>query len=181
MKKLIFALLLVLGLSFGAFAQNTNDKVDFYFGYQYLRQNIDTNRKFAFDKSSDLHGVNAAVTGYVSDHVGLTAEGGFNFGTDSRYDSSLLTAMGGLTIKARNNKSVQPFIRGLAGVARERAAVNQLNFDVSDVGFAFAAGGGIDLKVDKNLAIRLIQADYMQTRFNGEPTHNLRIGAGIVF
>jgi hypothetical protein len=182
MKKIFAAILLVIGMTFAlAMPADGQGTIQTSFEYQGLRKNVDENHSFSIDKSHDLHGAAASVTGFFSDTVGVTGEAGFNFGTDSRYDNSLLTAMGGVTIKARNNKQWQPFARGLVGVARERETVSQLSFDTRDVGLAFAAGGGLDIKVDDNLSIRAFRADYMQTRLFGTVSHNLRLGVGIVF
>jgi opacity protein-like surface antigen len=50
--------------------------------------------------------------------------------------------------------------------------------------FAFAAGGGLNINVSRHLAIRVLQADYLQTQLpndaNNEQNH-LRVSAGIVF
>jgi hypothetical protein len=53
----------------------------------------------------------------------------------------------------------------------------------SQNGFALTTGGGLDVKLATYLALRLIQADYLLTRFkNGTNDHqnNLRLSAGIV-
>jgi hypothetical protein len=52
--------------------------------------------------------------------------------------------------------------------------------------FAMAAGGGVDLKVSKRVAIRLAEVDYFLTRYTNPITstnnqNNLRYLAGIVF
>lgn len=55
---------------------------------------------------------------------------------------------------------------------------------MSDTGFGFIAGGGIDLKVHKNIAIRPIQIDYLLgTHENGADfnLHNLKLSFGVVF
>lgn len=50
--------------------------------------------------------------------------------------------------------------------------------------FAFAAGGGINVRLSRKLALRAVQADYLQTRLpnstNNQQNH-LRISGGIVF
>jgi outer membrane immunogenic protein len=48
---------------------------------------------------------------------------------------------------------------------------------------AFMAGGGLDLTVNRHLAIRAIQADYLRTQLpngQGNQQNLLRAGAGIV-
>lgn len=187
MKNLLAVAVLAIVTLFGAAsvasAQGTLSKnTEVYVGYQFVRVNPDVRTpNFRFDRTSDSNGVNASLTGYFK-NVGLTGEVAANFSGGAN-DNSLVTAMGGLTIKAKSNKTFQPFIRGLVGGARIRAANQQLtNFtDRSDVGLAFAGGIGLDVKVGKTVSLRLLQADYLQTRIFNNVQHNVRLGAGLVF
>jgi hypothetical protein len=116
--------------------------------------------------------------------VGLTAELGANF-DGGRSDSSLVTAMGGLVLKARNNKRLQPFVRGVAGLSRVRAADQQFRnvANLSDTSFAFAVGTGLDLKFKDHGRVgwRILQVDYLQTRALNDVQHSVRLGTGLVF
>jgi outer membrane protein OmpA-like peptidoglycan-associated protein len=55
--------------------------------------------------------------------------------------------------------------------------------------FALALGGGLDVKIHRHIALRLIQAEYLMTRFKDPSSpagtsgtrNNLRLSAGIVF
>lgn len=184
MRKFFLAFAALFMFAAGAQAQSLNEKTDVYVGYQFVRVNPDVQQPtFRFDNTSDSHGVNGAVTYYFGDkNVGLTGELAANF-DGGRQDSSLVTALTGVTVKARSNKTFQPFARGLVGVNRTRAANEQLSniFDRSDVNGAFALGVGLDAKVSKNVSIRVAQVDYLNTGAFGERQHNLRLGAGIVF
>ena len=162
--------------------KNSNE---FYVGYQFVRQNPDVrNTNFRFDNTTDSNGVNVSATHYGQSNVGITGELAANF-DGGRQDSSLVTAMVGVTAKARNYKNFQPFVRGLVGVGRIRAANEQLNAtrfkDFSDTGLAFALGTGVDYKVGKRVSFRILQVDYLQTRTFGSPQHNIRVGSGITF
>jgi hypothetical protein len=184
-KNFVLSLVAVVALSVFAVPASAQKKVDVYVGAQAVRVNPDIKQpNFKFDNTTDSVGVNGSVTGFVAKSVGVTGEVGATF-DGGKYDSSLVTAMGGLTIQGRRDKTVQPFIRGLVGVARERAANEQVNpktfLDRSDLGLAFAAGAGVDVRVGKNVALRLVQADYLQTQILGTTQHNLRVGAGIRF
>jgi hypothetical protein len=74
----------------------------------------------------------------------------------------------------------------MAGFAYSQTRNDSLGLDINDTGFAFAAGGGVDIKaLSSRLAIRLLQADYVMTRFDdglgGTTTsHNVRASTGIV-
>ena len=43
------------------------------------------------------------------------------------------------------------------------------------------AGGGVDWNATTHIGIRLIQAEYLMTRFASETQNNARISAGVVF
>lgn len=182
MKKIIALAVLVLA-SFGvAFGQSSDSKFENYVGYQFVRINPDvTTPSFRFEKSSDLHGINASTTYYVNERFGVTAELGANFDA-SGSRKGLYTAMGGATFKFRKAHTLNPFIRGLVGVGLERAN-NELTTlpSKSDLALAYATGVGLDARVSDKVSIRLIQADYLRTNNYGVPQHNLRLGAGIVF
>lgn len=57
----------------------------------------------------------------------------------------------------------------------------------SENSFAMTAGGGLDLRVHRHLAIRLVQAEYLMTRFTSYTTgvsgtqNDMRLSSGIVF
>ena len=51
----------------------------------------------------------------------------------------------------------------------------------SDTGFAMAFGGGVDVKVSKRFAFRVIQFDYVPTHLFDTWEHNIRFGIGVVF
>ena len=80
----------------------------------------------------------------------------------------------------------QPFGQVLVGVAHAGGSLVQGSAStVSNAGAAFASslGGGLDLRVSRNLSFRLAEADYLITTFdNGGNNHqnNLRGGAGLV-
>jgi hypothetical protein len=115
MKKFLLMLVMVMFAGqINAPAQGTvTPNTEFYTGYQGV------NSVENFDFSSTVHGVNGSATWYVSDSseslpIGVTAEGAGNF----KDGQSLVSAMAGLTLKARQFQTFQPFLHGLAGVTR---------------------------------------------------------------
>lgn len=184
-------LLAVLVLGTSALAQTTSapvksaDRVDVYVGYQFDRASFSFEEQdFEFNDSTDTHGVNASLAIFPGDYgqpLGITGEFGANF-SGGRENASLVTAMGGIILQARKSK-VQPFVRGLIGGARIRVANQQLEnfFDTSDVSLAWAVGGGLDVRLGKKVAWRIIQADYMRTKNFGVTINHLRLGTGIRF
>jgi hypothetical protein len=180
MRNFLMVAILAIVSLFGASAVNAQGTLannsEVYVGYQFVRQNAELDvPSFSFDSPRDSHGANVSATGYFSKFTGLTGEVGANFNNEGP-DRSLVTGMAGLTLKARNANIVQPFVRGLVGVASQKVE----GVD-NDTGLSFAAGAGLDVKVGKTVSLRLIQADYLQTRLFGNVQHNVRVGAGVVF
>jgi hypothetical protein len=78
----------------------------------------------------------------------------------------------------RKNKRIVPFGHGLLGAVR--GGSGYLNISKPEMRFGAYVGGGLDVKVSPNIALRVIQADYLLTRFSGARQDNLRLSAGIV-
>lgn len=184
MKKVIAILFTIGSLAFGAYAQ-TESKNEVFVGYSFLKQDVKFEKpNFKFDENTDSHGFNVNYTRYVgkSDNkngvVGFTVDLGANFDNN---DASLVTLMGGVVIKARNQKYFQPYVRGLAGVAREHVNRNNV-FDATDIKPAYAVGAGFDVKTKaKNNWALSFGADYLGTNFRGEQQGAVRLVAGVRF
>jgi opacity protein-like surface antigen len=87
----------------------------------------------------------------------------------------------------RKNKTVTPFAHALMGFDHAKVTDSasyfgeSLNVDtLKDTGFAAVVGGGIDLNVQKNFAVRLIQADYFLTKHLDQTWNNMSLSSGIV-
>lgn len=117
-------------------------------------------------------------------------------GLDTR--SSLYNFVGGVQVKDnRKSGRFKPFAHAMAGVAHIRTKLENFTCSpanlcgpqfgtpdttVSDSGLALVFGGGIDIRVNDRVQIRAIQFDYNPIRGDeGPPSHNARIGFGIVF
>lgn len=48
-------------------------------------------------------------------------------------------------------------------------------------GFEFAGGGGLDYNINKNLAWRIAQVDYVGIAGGGQVLNNIRAQSGLVF
>lgn len=177
---------LVLGTAFAVSAQTNQTNHEGFVGYQYLRQNVEIAvPSLHFNENTDSHGFNAGYTYYFDSKrvdkvgvLGVTADLGANFDTN---DARLVTVMAGATLKARNSNYVQPYVRALAGLARQD--VNRGNLlDINDTSFAWAAGGGLDINFKKLSRYKFrIGADYLQTSLSGQRQNNVRLTTGFVF
>jgi hypothetical protein len=105
--------------------------------------------------------------------LGITADfsGVYN---SVRTDSSVYTFTAGPVLTARL-PVVQPFVHALFGGARISAG------GASDTAFAMFLGGGLDIGFRKGIAFRLIQADWLMTKFSDQTQDKQgRVSAGIV-
>jgi opacity protein-like surface antigen/outer membrane protein OmpA-like peptidoglycan-associated protein len=98
----------------------------------------------------------------------------------------------GPRISFRSHSRVTPFVQALfGGMHANEVSLSHCTFSCtflpSENTFAWAAGGGLDVRVRRHFAIRLIQAEYLMTRFPDYSTglttsqNDMRLSSGIVF
>ena len=180
MRKLLFvATLLVLLLPLTAAAQDA-PKVEIFGGYSYFR---------ADDKiDADLHGWNASVAGNVNKWFGVVGDFSGHYdnfdGPGFNTDINLHLFTFGPKFAYRKYERVTPYGHVLLGAARTHTKVVTAAATVrdTDTDFALIAGGGLDLNVNKSLAVRLFQTDYVFIRDGSLDTnfHNFRVSTGLV-
>lgn len=76
---------------------------------------------------------------------------------------------------------ITPFVHFLMGVARASAKVTPVGPHDAETSFALAAGGGVDMKVGKSTAVRLLKAEYFRTDVLGTKQNSFRAAAGMIF
>jgi hypothetical protein len=149
-----------------------------------------------------MHGGSASLALNLTNWMGLVADFG-------GYDDSRVSGSGGVVASAgntftyllgprfslRKSKRIIPFGQVLFGVVHASpvtlsgctgASCTPIS---SDTTFAMTAGGGVDLKLSRHIAIRLFQAEYLMTRFADISTitenriiqNNVRLSTGLVF
>jgi len=190
MKKLsLLTLLLVLCLPLAASAQEEAPKVEMFGGYSFLRVNPGQGAD-----GVSAHGFNTSLAGNITKNIGVVGE--FSRFTKSANISDIINdpIFGSFEARARvstfmfgprftlRGGNAEPFVHALFGGAHGKfeASAGGLSEEVSGVAFAYALGGGLDIKVHDNFAIRIAQLDYIQARVAGEGLNNLRYSAGIV-
>jgi hypothetical protein len=134
-------------------------KAEIFGGYQF------THLQPAFN----ANGWNASVTGNFKHVLGITAD----FSGAYKPNLHVHTYTFGPVLAARL-PVVQPFIHALfGGITASDGS--------SNTGFAMLVGGGIDLGMRKGIGFRIVQADWLSTRFSGNTNNrNLRASTGIV-
>jgi len=189
MKKLsLLTLLLVLCLPLASLAQEA-PRAELFGGYSYLRVNPGEGIN-----SVSAHGFNTSIAGNVTKNIGIVGE--FSRFTKSERISDLFNEPGPGAASAKATVSTymfgprftlrtgnaEPFVHALVGGAHgsfEASAVGLSERGSGDA-FTYALGGGLDIKVHDNFAIRLAQVDYLRTKVAGEGLNSLRYSVGIV-
>ena len=189
MKRLALlcgAMLLFAGL---ASAQDS-PKIEAFGGYSYLRAN-DGGEGFNFNGGSGSLAYNLTPwLGVVGDFGGYHWSGSGDFAGE---DSTVVTYLFGPKVSFRRGP-ITPFAQVLLGGAHISASDNECE-DVrihgngtscgstsgSQNGFSMALGGGLDWNATSHIGIRLIQAEYLLTRFDSQSQNNARISTGVVF
>ena len=198
MKKLSFlASLVVFCLPLAASAQEVAPKAEIFGGYSFLRVDLGavpagTVPAGTVPSNIDTHGFNVSFAANPARHVGIISE--FSQFTKSDSASNLLgdPSLTGINAKVRvltllfgprvtlHRGKVEPFVHALFGAARADASALGMSLGDPGYAFAYALGGGFDVKVHNNLAIRLGQVDYLGARAGGEGLDNFRYSVGVV-
>ncbi len=193
MKKFVLVLVAVLLCGLPALAQEY-PKAELFMGYQWIRFGT----ALGGNPNINLNGGGGSIAYNFNPALGLKAEfTGAGFGDLSQSASTGLTTltrsgnfftyMFGPQVTIRKSSRVQPYGHLLFGGAFSNYYANLQTkgtvytgptyVDAGKHAFALAFGGGIDVKVHKNVAIRVAQVDYFMTRFSGRPVSTAGTGS----
>ena len=170
MRKFMGLIALMALAIIPAHAQTT-PQVEIMGGYSYLRADMS-------GADIGLHGWNASLTENVNRWLGGTAEFGGFYASPGSVNVNAYSFMFGPKFSYRKNDSFTPFAHVLLGGLH--ASRGYLGISQPTTDFAAAFGGGLDVKVNKIVSIRVIQADYIVTPFLNQTQSNIRLSAGVV-
>jgi opacity protein-like surface antigen/outer membrane protein OmpA-like peptidoglycan-associated protein len=184
------------------YTQNKTPKVELFLGYSYFR-GLPTYA--AGNRMVELNGGTASVAFNLNRYLGLVGDfAGFRdtqlnltgLGANpprvADSSGSVFTYLFGPRLSYRKWERVTPFAQALfGGVHASQVKLSGCTGTLctplpTQNAFAFTAGGGLDIKVQRHLAIRVVQAEYMMTRFADVTTgasnsqNDLRLSAGLV-
>lgn len=164
-RKLFLVLGLFLLVSISARAQGLSDKVEVFGGYTF--------EHFGSSPSANLNGWELAGQYKVTDWLGGVADLDGHYGSIAGTGTSVHTFLFGPQVSwpAR----ISPFAHVLVGGAHISGGGS------SDTSFSTALGVGIDARLTHGISWRVIQGDYLITRFFGSTQNNARVSTGIVF
>lgn len=173
MRNALLAVVCLLCLSALSVAQDV-PKAEVFGGYSYLRFNPGGGTSF------NNNGWNASLTGNLNKWLGFTGDfGGTYNGLATGVNSNLHTYMFGPKLTYRRDK-IAPYVHVLFGGAHSSLTAAGFGSSSSNA-FSFATGGGVDYKVKDRISLRLVQLDYLNTRFADAHQNNFRLSTGLVF
>jgi hypothetical protein len=187
MKKLFLSTLIVAAFATLTFAQSGDEykKGEFYVGVSgnYTEGNISSTDPF--------YGINVSGVYNVSKYVGIKGDVSTAYrrrtfpigqGQSLKTTSSIQNYLGGVQFKNNSREGrVKPFAHLLIGASVNGSKNNLFGSSFSRTSLAGVVGGGIDLRINKRVSLRLIQFDYNPILKNGLAFNNIRLGAGVVF
>jgi hypothetical protein len=178
-------------------------RAELFLGYSYVR-GVPTlspgNRmdylnggstSIAFNLNRTL-GLVADFGGYDASEIQLTGAGA-NPARVADASGTAFTFMAGPRLSFRHDR-ITPFVQALfGGVHASQVTLSNCAAPVvctplpTENAFAMTAGGGIDLRIHRHLAFRIVQAEYLMTRFADLSTgyrdtqNDMRLSSGLVF
>ncbi|HKS80915.1 MAG TPA: outer membrane beta-barrel protein [Candidatus Acidoferrales bacterium] len=160
LRRLSFVLGLALLCSVGVFAQGIGGKLDVSGGVSYM--------DFGASPSVNMAGWNFTGQYKFNDWFGGVADFSGNYGSGASVHTFLFGPQ--LSWPSR----VSPFAHVLLGAAHFSES------GVGDTSFSVAIGAGIDSKINDRFSWRIIEGDYVPTRFFGSTQNNARILTAVV-
>lgn len=171
-----------------------DNKFDVFGGYSFVHASDPVTATFTCPAGTcpittstfhpNLNGWEAAGTFKFTSWLGGTADFSGHYGSVGSSSAHLQTYLFGPTVSLP--RDVSPFVHVLFGDAHESngsgvQGPESVIIPTSRSAFATAIGAGIDIKVLPFASIRLIQIDYLLTRFNSSTQNQPRVSAGVLF
>jgi hypothetical protein len=180
-------------------------RAELFLGYSYLRSVPFQPMLTPGNRMVRLNGGSASIAFNLNRYFGLVGDfGGFDdtklqiAGTGANppraadASGTAYTFMAGPRLSFRYSR-VTPFVQALfGGVHASEVTLSNCTGALctplpTENAFAMTAGGGIDLKIHRHLAIRIVQGEYLMTRFadlstgDRDTQNDIRLSSGLVF
>jgi opacity protein-like surface antigen len=178
-------------------------RVELFLGYSYLR-GVPT--RSPGNRMDALNGGSANIAFNLNRYIGIVADGGGFNATEiqltgaganpagvSNASGTAFTFMAGPRLSWRKYERITPFAQVLVGgilasaVTLSNCAGPLCTPLSSENSLALTAGGGVDVKLTRHVALRLVQAEYLMTDFASLTTgdrqtqNDIRLSSGLVF
>ncbi len=195
MKKVI-AFIVVMLLATAAFGQES--KAEVFGGYSFTNEGLSPSLKSVGLDRVNAHGWDASFAYMVKKGFGIKADFGGAYSNLSASgvnigDLSVHTFLFGPQVTVPVSERVVPFVHALFGVAHGKFTASSMvtsvtssvgigSLEASDNVFAMKLGGGMDVRVHKNVAWRT-EVGLLHTRFDLGDTssqNHVQLSTGIV-
>ncbi len=177
-------------------------KAELFVGYSYLRA---LPAPAAGNRLMWMNGGSASIAYNLNRYLGIVGDVGAYTNSEMRFQGGYagtvdvdnpnvgaFSYLFGPRISFRNHGRVTPFVQALFGeMHANEVTLSHCTFSCtllpSEDTFAWTGGGGLDVRVHRHFAIRIIQAEYLMTRFQDYSTgttasqNDMRLSAGLVF
>lgn len=202
MKRFLSVTSLVLFTCLSAMAQE-HPKAEVFGGYSYFRADGGANlHGWNASVSGNLNSWFGLVADFSGHYDSSSSRSELRFPTfpfpgipgsppvsiSVNSDTSVHTFLAGPRFSYRKKERITPFAHALFGASRRHAetevifdGAGRTFFSANNTSFAAALGGGLDVELSKNIALRVVQAEYLLTRSFGFNGNNARLSTGIVF
>jgi opacity protein-like surface antigen len=147
-----------------------------------LGTNVFLGYSFAKLTELDRNGVTAAADFRLFGPVAGFLDASSHWGSDAGTSLNDTMLRGGPGVRFGKRGGTVIFARVLAGLVRDRASIQVLDVEISEgeSRFGILAGGGIDFKLAKKLALRA-QGDYLWNDVTSGKASGFRAAAGVVY
>jgi hypothetical protein len=185
MKK--FALLAIVAVLCAPLM--AQDRLEIFGGYQYLHNgNITINGQSQPGSSQGYNGWEGAAQFNFSHHLGVEGDFSGVYATVNGVSQHIYTYAGGPVVFFHAG-GIKPFVHVLVGGTS--LAASEQSVSVSTNGYTVMFGGGVDAKLNRLLALRVAQVDWLYYHFSGfngpglstpsfSGSSNVRISTGVV-
>lgn len=171
MHRAVCLLALILFVSIGAIAQQT-PRIEVFGGYSHFFADVG-------NSSSNLNGFHVSAAENLNSWFGGVLDFSTHYGTRAGINVNTQSIMYGPRFAYRRSNMVTPSAHALFGAVHGSEGLYGIS--MPDTHFGMALGGAVDVRVNDRIAFRVLQADYLMTRFLGLRQDNIRVSTGLVF
>lgn len=170
-KTRLACALVGLALSAGTASAGERQGTELAFGYSLASIDDVTRHGAHATLAFDLFG---PVSGFV--------DGSVHWGSSEGVGLSDATLMAGPGMRFGRRAGTAFFVRAMAGLVRDRATISVLDVDISESATRFAAlaGGGVERRITRSLAIQ-VTGDYLWTDVDEGESSGFRVTAGLAY
>lgn len=171
-----------------ASAQDEAPKAEVFAGYSYVRVNPGFGAP-----GINFNGGSASISYNPTGWLGLVGDFGGYHGSAFGIGADVYSYLFGPKLALRRG-AFTPYVQTLFGGAHGSAGfdctpsarVHREGVLIpcgsgSENAFAMTVGGGVDWNATEHIGIRVIQAEYLMTRFLSNTQNNARISTGVIF